>query len=451
MSEEFVKSVLKEHAEANTQSRRDPWLAIEARLQSVQTERRPRWAINLRPATVAMLGAMSLVLLLLGTVLLVEQPRAVSAEAIFAQAEKASKDGSAAGLISAYAVSQYRRQMPSFPGVEGHSAAGGVIEGRVETWYEAPDKLASESRSTMPDGTELEGIGLQVGGIVYGTLSGHEEIRIMQRKEDAVRAFSPVDTEQLFSRPTRPGPIEKPYTVTLVGDEQVAGRAAYVLEWNVTPEVLEAEAAGDYRLNSHKYRLWIDQQFYLILKLQGWDKDGVLIEESHVERLELNKPVDPSLFLFKPPAGYVVADMRPASAKDVAEGWRETSRQVTFTLYEPTGVVSNTRQLRKPYYVASQGVVTQAVVGGPADHDVLHALVVQGPPSAVDESQLGSGTQVPVGSRQGRLYKRNEAHYLVFDIDGTRIMLYSSNMGEGGSVERDLVRVGESLMPVGKK
>ncbi|HEX8231076.1 MAG TPA: hypothetical protein VF826_17445 [Chloroflexia bacterium] len=451
MSEEFVKSVLKEHAEANTQSRRDPWLAVEARLQSVQAERKPRWAINLRPATVAMCGAMSLVLLLVGAALVVEQPRAVSAEAIFAQAEKATKDGSAAGLRSAYAVSQYSRQMPSLRGAEGLDRTGGVIEGRVETWYEAPDKLASKSRSTMPDGTELEGIGLQVGGIVYGTLSGHEEIRIMQRKKGAARAFSPLDTEQLFSSPTRPGPIEKPYTVTLVGDESVAGRAAYVLEWNVTPEVLEAEAAGGYWLKSHKYRLWIDRQFYLILKLQGWDKDGVLIEESHVERLELNKPVDSSLFLFKPPAGYVVADMRPASDKDVAEGWRETSRQATFTLYEPTGLASNTRQLRKPYYVASQGVVTQAVAGGPADHDVLHALVVQGPPSAVDESQLGSSTQVQVGSRQGRLYKRNEAHYLVFDIGDTRIMLYSSNMSGEDMVVTDLVRVGEALSAVGKK
>ena len=76
---------------------------------------------------------------------------------------------------------------------------------------------------------------------------------------------------------------------------------------------------------------------------------------------------------------------------------------------------------------------------------------MQGPPFAIDKSWLGSNIQVQAGSRQGRLYKRNEAHYLVFDIGDTRIMLYSSNMSGEDMVVTDLVRVGEALSPVGKK
>jgi hypothetical protein len=56
-----------------------------------------------------------------------------------------------------------------------------------------------------------------------------------------------------------------------------------------------------------------------------------------------------------------------------------------------------------------------------------------------------------VGSRQGRLYRKAEAYQLVFDVEGTRIMLYSSNSGANGEVESQLVKIANSLKPVGKK
>jgi MucB/RseB N-terminal domain len=453
MSEDFVRSELKEHLHESMPNLKDPWPAIRNRIQAHETERRPWWtwagAISLRPMAGAIALALVVALVVAGTSLFVAPPRTVSAEEILANAEKMSKNGVAAGLSSGHIVTVFRNRTQD-PGKD-RSATNEVIEGRSETWYEAPDKLFHKSISRMPDGSELQGINLEVGDTMYATLPGHEEIRIMERREGATRTFSPVNAEQLLSPPRGMGPVEKPYTVTLLGNEQVAGRAAYLLEWNVTPEALEAEAAGGFWLVRHKYRMWIDQQFYLVLKLEAWDKDGVLIDESSVESLELDRPVDSALFVFKPPAGYVVADMRPANANEVEQGWREAARQVNVTLYGPSNTNAIFAELRRPYFVASQGTVTQAVVRELSRGEVLHALVVQGPTSGIDESRLGKSTPVRVGAWQGRLYKRNEAHYLVFDIGSTRVMLYSSNMGEGSGVADDLVAIGESLSAVGKK
>ncbi|MDQ3705528.1 MAG: hypothetical protein M3437_09965 [Chloroflexota bacterium] len=447
MSEDFVRSVLKEHLQKNMPNTQDPWLAIRGRIQAEKAERPSMWAARLRPMSGAVAVAVAFLLVVAGTLLFLEQPRPAGAEQIFAQAVKVSKDGPAGAIRSGYVMVQSRSRVLDPHG----TVTDAVREGRTETWYEAPDKVFSHSRSRTPEGIEAEGMTLEDGHTLYATLSGHEEVRIMKPRPGGTRIFSPLDTEQLFAGPTHLGPVEKPYTVTLVGTEQVAGRTAYVLEWNVTPEVLGAEAGNDFSLVRHKYRLWIDREFYLVLKLQAWNRDGVLIDESQVEALELNKPVDRALFEFDPPAGYVVADTRPASANDVAAGWREVSRELTVTLYESHDTADDALELRKPYYVTTQGVVTQALVRAIKDREVLHAVVVQGPPSAIDESRLGSSAPVSVGTREGRLYKRNEAYYLVFDIEGTRIMLYSSNVSEDGSVERDLVRIGESLVPVGKK
>jgi hypothetical protein len=273
------------------------------------------------------------------------------------------------------------------------------------------------------------------------------------RRPGSPRAFRALFSKDLFSSTPGIGPVDKPYTVTLVGTEQILGRDAYVLEWNATPEVLEAEAAGiGFQLIRHKYRIWIDQQFYLVLKMESWNKDGVWIDENNIGTLELNQPVDQALFEFKHPAGYVVADMRPASDQDVARGWREVSKHVAVTLYEPGKAALSFAEARAPYYDASQGAVTQSLVRQTnRGRDFLHALVVQGPPSAIDESLLGSSTPMQVGSRQARLYRKSETYQLVFDIEGTRIMLYSANAGAPGEVESDLASIAESLKPVGKK
>jgi hypothetical protein len=94
-------------------------------------------------------------------------------------------------------------------------------------------------------------------------------------------------------------------------------------------------------------------------------------------------------------------------------------------------------------------VVSQALISSGKYGDALYAVIVQGPQSALREAGMGTGTALQVGSRQGRLYKENEAYQLVFDIEGTRILLYSSNVGD--QVLDDLIQVAESLAPIETK
>jgi hypothetical protein len=391
--------------------------------------------------------ALVVVLALAGTLLWPAQPRLVSAEAIFAEAERVSKDRSNGGLRSGHMVEHFRfREVDR----DNNQPIDSVLEGRNETWYQAPDKVFNKTNSHGSEGT-FESSYLQIGDSHYQTMGSLPQINITTLREDTPRLFKPLDTKALYASPARFGAVEKPYTATLVGNEQILGRDAYVMELNVTPELLEAEATGRYSLIRHKYRLWIDQQYYLVLKQQAWNKDGVLMDDNIIETLELNQPVDSALFEVRLAPGHVVADMRPASEKDVAEGWREVSKQVKVTLYEPGEAALSYSEARKPYYVASAGAVTQALARQHNGRDLLDAVVMQGPPSAIDESQLGSSTPMQVGSREGRLYRKAEAYQLVFDIEGTRIMLYSSNGGANGEVESQLVKIANSLKPVGKK
>lgn len=447
MSEDFVRSELKEHLQQNMPNSQDPWPEIRGRIQGSKAVRRSWLGSGLRPVAVLAGVALVLVLAIAGALLWPVQPKLASAEAVIAEAEKVAKDGSNGGLSSGHMVEHFR-----FTEVDRDTLKpiDSVLEGRTETWYQAPDKVASKTSSHSSEGT-FESSTLQIGDSHYQTMGSLPQINITTMREDAPRLFRPLDAKALYSTPPRFGAVEKPYTATLVGNEQILGRDAYVMELNVTPELLEAEATGRYTLIRHKYRLWIDQQYYLVLKHQAWNKDGVLMDDNVIETLELNQPVDSALFEVRLAPGYVVADMRPVSEKDVAEGWREVSKQVEVTLYEPGEAALSDAEARKPYYVKSAGAVTQALVRQPNGRDLLDAVVMQGPPSAIDESQLGSSTPMQVGSRQGRLYRKAEAYQLVFDIEGTRIMLYSSNSGAPGEVEGLLASIGESLVPVGKK
>lgn len=448
MSKDFVRTVLREHAEQNMVRRPNLWPAISGEVLPAGRRGSSLPVISWRPAalSVAFVG----LIIAVGALFVLGQPQPVSAEEVLALWEKASKNNYADTISSGYMVtnSRYRQFDTEEPFTD--VLLPQLWQSRTEVWYQAPANVLGKIGYTTPDGSLIEGYNLETADATYATLAGHEEIRIMERGPNAPRAFSPLDLGQLLAGSGTPvGPVTKTYTTTLIGTEEVAGRMAYVLEKNVTPEVLEAEARGGFKLYRHKYRLWIDRQLYLVLRLQSWSKGGELVDDMTTEKLELNIPVNPGLFEFQPPAGYLVADMRPATAVQVRQGWRDVARQMQVTLYEPGAFGWYSVQRLKPYYVASQGVVTQAIVrktsgGG----QLLHALVVQGLPSAIDESRLGDSTPVQVGRQQGRLYRKNAAYYLVFDLDGTRILLYSSNAGE---VERDLVDVGESLAPVATK
>lgn len=452
MSEDFVRSVLKEHLRENMPNSQDPWPEIMGRIQGNKIEPRSWVASSVRPLTAfaGMAAVVALVLVLAGAFTSTAQPKLASAEAIVAEAEKVSQDASASGLRSGYSVEHWRHNEINPDTMEMKDS---VLEGRTETWYQAPDKLLSNGRSHSTADGSFEYSTLEIGDTLYSSLSSLPHVRLDMRRPDAPRAFSPLFSKDLYASTPGIGPVDKPYTVTLVGTEQILGRDAYVVEWNATPEVLEAEAAGiGFSLIRHKYRIWIDQQFYLQLKMQSWNKDGVWIDDRIVETLELNQRVDQALFEFKHRAGFFVADMRPASDNDMAKGWREVSKQVGVTLYEPGEAALSFAEARVPYYEASQGAVSQSLVRQTGrGRYYLDALIVQGPPSAIDESLLGSSTPMQVGSRQARLYRKSEAYQLVFDIEGTRIMLYSANSGEHGEVESRLLSIGESLEPVGKK
>jgi hypothetical protein len=140
--------------------------------------------------------------------------------------------------------------------------------------------------------------------------------------------------------------------------------------------------------------------------------------------------------------------MRSASRSEIAQSWQDAYGKMNVPLYETSDVVRYGPDLRPPYYEGSQGVVSQALVRRPTNFDRVRTLIVQGPPSAIDVSRMGSSTGIAVGNQRGRLYGPDK-NRLVLDIDGTRLLLYSPEAYNG--VAEELVRLAETLVPVAKR
>ena len=438
MSKDFVKSVLKAHLDAGM-PRKDPWPAIRQRVQTRSTGRRTWWGISMRPVAFAVAGAMIVVLALAGSLLWTTQPETLDAEQLWAKTEQASQSTTTSETVkSVHMVSRYRYRFENMTAFAG---------GGAETWYQAPGRRFDKTRSWGVDGVAEDGFSLQEGLAWYQARPGSDVVELTALDEPVrFGSLSLLEaTEGIKDHPR----VKNAYTLQIIGKEQIAGRNAYVLESLIRPEVSREDRA---RITTHKQWIWIDQELYVVLKQLLWNEAGDLIEEQNVDLFELNKPVDSALFTL--PTGYVVADMRAASMEERTQGWRDVYSKMNVTLYEPGDLARYGPELRKPYFLASQGVVSQALVRKPGPDDIVNAVIVQGPASAIDVSRLGKSTGVRVGPYQGKLFGA-DANRLVFDIGSTRVLIYDPvspyDLDAYPGVADELVRIGESLVAVPKK
>ncbi|HST05631.1 MAG TPA: hypothetical protein VLQ48_12970 [Chloroflexia bacterium] len=135
------------------------------------------------------------------------------------------------------------------------------------------------------------------------------------------------------------------YNPRLAGEQQVAGRAAYVVEMGATtcPSASMPDDNGP-------LTFWLDKETYFVLKSVLRDTAGThTIATTEVSSIAYNQGVANSVFTFTPPAGATVADTRPRPTVDpqaFAEQLGALAKQADFPLFAPSFIPGDLQALQ---------------------------------------------------------------------------------------------------------
>jgi outer membrane lipoprotein-sorting protein len=498
MSKEFVRSVLVVDADENVPVDANLWPAIHGQVRSTEQalprQHQPgrlRLAFNWKPLVLS--GGFVLLLVAAGMASLLTQPATVSAEEVLARAEQAVK-AETIGLQSFYGefVSKYRNN-PTEP----------FFESRQETWFQAPDQYAYKLTYDLQDGREYTLFNGGDGTYSYNYFSDYNQL--MVREPNTFPAspttgtlqallFSPANFgDALESARRKLPPVRNPksdprpeymYDVKLVGSEEVAGRLSYVLEMTLVPG---ASVQLPDRQVPEKMKMWVDEEVYAVLRLEGWDAKGNVLQSSAYESFQVNQghsSNQSNIRSFLAAENADVLDLRLADSKEVEQAWQDTVKRASYQLFRPE-YLPGVLQPGRPLYDVERGVTSQVFQGevllpaarGPRIYDptpggdvtivqrtkprlitLAKLAVIQGPPSSISEEKLGGSTPVQIGSLTGRLYTRDGGRsILIFDLDGTRIKLQapvqvvSNASPESLITVNQLVQIAEAMQPVKSK
>lgn len=454
MTKSFVKNVLTKHAQESAPEIKDPMQAILGRVQATQTyisaaggkaERR-----GMKPARIKM-GVFAGVPIAIAIVVLgfflwpAAQARPATAAEIMAKIEDVASGKVTVPLRSAHMVTEFKYQTLGNRESDGEFYGLGTWDtGTSDTWFRAPGERSATQNLTTAAGEKITTSGFSLPDGRYSEYP-RGFLNIKAQPQGVQQVFSPLNLGALTISLEDMGTWKDVYTVTVEGTNEILGRPVYVIRKDY-----KAESAAPYTWTpQHKVELWIDQEYFVILKNLVWMKDGDMYIEESATSLEFNGPVDAARF--EPSKDVFVADMRPVTTDGLIEGWQKASKTTGITLYAPVaGAVDVfecgyiTLYQGMPYYNSSKGVVSQGLmqhVGREGKSLYLHAVVVQGRPEAVskavNEANLGKPTSMAkIGPVDGRVYigsGSDDPALLVYDMGSTRIAIYYMS-NEGDSV-----------------
>lgn len=306
MNRQLVKKALSEYARINmpTEGSIDLWPGIRNQVMEAERTHTSRqkpghgWQPTrpLRSKRLVLTGVFGGAVVLVGVLSLLlywamQGPSPASASEILARAGAAANRTSPGAVHSTHAIVDVRYR---------NSPSEQFTQSMQEWWDQAPDKSRTDSRLTA-GGKEYRFVLIKVGTTRYMYNPDTGELRIDSIKRSATTVGSELGT--VAGDVSSIGRFGQVYDAVLVGEEQVAGRDAYVLE-------LTAKPTEGLTLTQYRKKVWIDKEAYLMLGERDWDKDGTLLYESKCQRIEINPNLDSTVFELKPPAGTKITDLR---------------------------------------------------------------------------------------------------------------------------------------------
>ncbi|HYM70475.1 MAG TPA: polysaccharide deacetylase family protein, partial [bacterium] len=285
--------------------------------------------------------------------------------------------------------------------------AGRVQAVQVRVYHQAPDRTRLEYLA----------VGDQPARIVV--IDGDTQTTYVRATNQIIRAPAARTDEEALTQQILPQ-IAENYNVRFSGAEQVAGRAARVID-------VQSRFPGRPRL-----RVWVDMGTRLILRFERYGPGGALNQASAFIDVQINPAFPPGLFEVTPPPGAQIETRRPPAKLTI----EQIASRVGFTpqlpAYLPAGY-----KLVGSRVVTLHGVPTAvfAFTDGVATLTLFESRGAQGaPPNA---------QQVQVDGAPGTIATRGVANVLHWNARDVSFTLV------GDLPSQEMVRVGGSLRSFG--
>jgi len=325
MSNKRVTNLFAEIAARDLPNLPDPWPGIRLRIvsgavsQQADTSHGWQRVGDARWRAGFVVAALLLVSLGINLWQSVARPQPVSAQAVL----RAAASQTPANL-AAHGVHSFHSTMTITWTDERPSRAGATVIATQQTWGVTPDRWRVEFRSRhVPETDPPISLGAGSDGTTEwssSVLGTTPQVRIgAARPEDVVPAFTRLDVTSGNGVPLSVTDALQCYQPTLVGEDVVAGRAAYIID--LGPEQCPAatvttggrNATTDPALpdQQRRQRVWIDKQTFFWLKGEQRTLDGTVIRRSEVTQIEYNVPIAQDVFTFVPSPGSAITDLRP--------------------------------------------------------------------------------------------------------------------------------------------
>jgi len=211
-------------------------------------------------------------------------------------------------------------------------------------------------------------------------IANGNEVSYRERDGAVTRAFIYSDDNDFFSRFAAQdmayffaAPRNCYTDPALVGSDQVAGRAAWVIEVTANGDSCTSNGGRKY----YSSKLWVDQQTYLALKLEERQQDGSLYRSRTVNSVEYNVvPTDGNLFNVVEPSPTVTPTPLPGAATSTPPDrspiqllyqagsffrWDTNTKRPANPNISTLVMTMTTKTTRSPYMPARQGEVRHKV------------------------------------------------------------------------------------------
>lgn len=330
------------------------------------------------------------------------------------------------------------------------SAEGERWEGEIEIMYKKPGMMKTHSKNIGGKGDEH--LTVSDGEFSWSYMPGTNmvsKIRLPEYKEQTKSDY--ISGIEYFLNQSE---------VSLLGEEELAGRPAYLLE--VIPKVEKEKAsedpAEDEEISPGPTKIWVDKEVWMPLRYETYDSDGNLVQKTEILDLKINTGIPDSEFKFEIPEGAEI--MTVESASIVLTGDTESSGEVPvekikeyagFELllpeYLPEGYAFSHSMSRNNEEAVSNGHVYETVILTYINKEeekviILTEKVYEG---KLKESTIMEGAEnITINGKEGRYFEEpgdpaKETKHLSWKIGDVELSLTAS-------LEKDeLLKVAESI------
>ncbi|AKB30327.1 hypothetical protein MSSAC_4020 [Methanosarcina siciliae C2J] len=195
------------------------------------------------------------------------------------------------------------------------SCAGAEIwedqwEGQIEIMYKKPGMMKTRSKNI--GGGDSEQLTVSDGKFSWSYTPGTNTVSKVKLSEyEEQTKFDYMSCIEYFLNQT---------DVTLLGEEEVFGRPAYLLE--AVPKLGDGDATEDENddenededeeLSPGPTKIWVDKEVWMPLRCETYDSKGNLVQKTEIFDLKINTGIPDSEFEFEIPQGVEVITVESA-------------------------------------------------------------------------------------------------------------------------------------------